>query len=150
MTSSVCAFQGDAVKDLMVRLMGEQAAMKRQVLTANSVEQSFLGLKQLIVSHCACMLMYLCEQVFYTSICNSLVGNDFHGSLVYPYLKKNIIIRLCVPLHLKELGCTESACTSTYSVSEDSVNCCLYVADTLVTFYDDYLEYASPPSLNGC
>uniref|UniRef100_A0A8C7KH12 Trafficking protein particle complex subunit 12 n=1 Tax=Oncorhynchus kisutch TaxID=8019 RepID=A0A8C7KH12_ONCKI len=40
--------QGDAVKDLMVRLMGEQAAMKRQVLTANSVEQSFLGLKQLI------------------------------------------------------------------------------------------------------
>ncbi|KAL0969286.1 hypothetical protein UPYG_G00225030 [Umbra pygmaea] len=40
--------QGDAVKDLMVRFMGEQAAMKRQVLTANSVEQSFLGLKQLI------------------------------------------------------------------------------------------------------
>ncbi|XP_064190172.1 trafficking protein particle complex subunit 12 isoform X1 [Anguilla rostrata] len=40
--------QGDAVKDLMVRLLGEQAAMKRQVLTASSVEQSFVGLKQLI------------------------------------------------------------------------------------------------------
>ncbi|XP_071774281.1 trafficking protein particle complex subunit 12 [Centroberyx gerrardi] len=42
--------QGDAVKDLMVRFLGEQAAMKRQVLTANSVEQSFVGLKQLISS----------------------------------------------------------------------------------------------------
>ncbi|XP_034015662.1 trafficking protein particle complex subunit 12 isoform X2 [Thalassophryne amazonica] len=40
--------QGDAVKDLMLRFLGEQAAMKRQVLTANSVEQSFPGLKQLI------------------------------------------------------------------------------------------------------
>lgn len=43
--------QGDAVKDLMLRFLGEQAAMKRQVLTANSVEQSFIGVKQLIVSH---------------------------------------------------------------------------------------------------
>ncbi|XP_029972594.1 trafficking protein particle complex subunit 12 [Salarias fasciatus] len=42
--------QGDAVKDLMVRFLGEQAATKRQVLTANSVEQSFTGLKQLISS----------------------------------------------------------------------------------------------------
>ncbi|XP_057714774.1 trafficking protein particle complex subunit 12 [Corythoichthys intestinalis] len=42
--------QGDAVKDLMLRFLGEQAAMKRQVLTASSVEQSFLGLKQLISS----------------------------------------------------------------------------------------------------
>uniref|UniRef100_A0A665TX82 Trafficking protein particle complex subunit 12 n=1 Tax=Echeneis naucrates TaxID=173247 RepID=A0A665TX82_ECHNA len=42
--------QGDAVKDLMVRFLGEQAAMKRQVLTAISVEQSFTGLKQLITS----------------------------------------------------------------------------------------------------
>uniref|UniRef100_A0A8C9WLY8 Trafficking protein particle complex subunit 12 n=1 Tax=Scleropages formosus TaxID=113540 RepID=A0A8C9WLY8_SCLFO len=40
--------QGDAVKDLMLRFLGEQAAMKRQVLTASSVEQSFVGLKQLI------------------------------------------------------------------------------------------------------
>uniref|UniRef100_A0A6Q2YAX5 Trafficking protein particle complex subunit 12 n=1 Tax=Esox lucius TaxID=8010 RepID=A0A6Q2YAX5_ESOLU len=40
--------QGDAVKDLMVRFMGEQAALKRQVLTADAVGQSFLGLKQLI------------------------------------------------------------------------------------------------------
>ncbi|KAG9336179.1 hypothetical protein JZ751_002526 [Albula glossodonta] len=40
--------QGDAVKDLMLRFLGEPAAMKRQVLTASSVEQSFVGLKQLI------------------------------------------------------------------------------------------------------
>ncbi|KAG7465739.1 hypothetical protein MATL_G00156790 [Megalops atlanticus] len=40
--------QGDAVKDLMLRFLGEQAALKRQALTASSVEQSFLGLKQLI------------------------------------------------------------------------------------------------------
>lgn len=42
--------QGDAVKDLMLRFLGEQAALKRQVLTASSVEQSSTGLKQLIVS----------------------------------------------------------------------------------------------------
>lgn len=42
--------QGDAVKDLLLRFLGEQAAAKRQVLNANSVEQSFVGLKQLIVS----------------------------------------------------------------------------------------------------
>ncbi|NXU58760.1 TPC12 protein, partial [Turnix velox] len=42
--------QGDAVKDLMIRFLGEQAAVKRQVLNANSVEQSFVGLKQLISS----------------------------------------------------------------------------------------------------
>uniref|UniRef100_I3K0Q6 Trafficking protein particle complex subunit 12 n=1 Tax=Oreochromis niloticus TaxID=8128 RepID=I3K0Q6_ORENI len=42
--------QGDAVKDLMLRFLGEAAAAKRQVLTANSVDQSFNGLKQLISS----------------------------------------------------------------------------------------------------
>ncbi|KAJ6665883.1 hypothetical protein lerEdw1_001355 [Lerista edwardsae] len=42
--------RGDAVKDLMVRFLGEPAAAKRQVLNANSVEQSFVGLKQLISS----------------------------------------------------------------------------------------------------
>ncbi|XP_068573831.1 trafficking protein particle complex subunit 12 [Cebidichthys violaceus] len=42
--------QGDAVKDMMLRFLGESAAMKRQVLTANSVEQSFTGLKRLISS----------------------------------------------------------------------------------------------------
>ncbi|XP_061598993.1 trafficking protein particle complex subunit 12 [Cololabis saira] len=42
--------QGDAVKDLMLRFLGEQAATKRQVLTASSVEPSFTGLKQLISS----------------------------------------------------------------------------------------------------
>ncbi|XP_074187737.1 trafficking protein particle complex subunit 12 isoform X2 [Rhinolophus sinicus] len=40
--------QGDAVKDLLLRFLGEKAAAKRQVLDANSVEQSFVGLKQLI------------------------------------------------------------------------------------------------------
>ncbi|XP_005001564.1 trafficking protein particle complex subunit 12 isoform X2 [Cavia porcellus] len=40
--------QGDAVKDLMLRFLGEKAAAKRQVLTASSVEQSFVGLRQLI------------------------------------------------------------------------------------------------------
>ncbi|EHH55338.1 hypothetical protein EGM_04529 [Macaca fascicularis] len=40
--------QGDAVKDLMLRFLGEKAAAKRQVLNAGSVEQSFVGLKQLI------------------------------------------------------------------------------------------------------
>ncbi|XP_053443083.1 trafficking protein particle complex subunit 12 isoform X2 [Nycticebus coucang] len=40
--------QGDAVKDLMLRFLGEKTAAKRQVLNANSVEQSFVGLKQLI------------------------------------------------------------------------------------------------------
>ncbi|XP_068457695.1 trafficking protein particle complex subunit 12 [Clinocottus analis] len=42
--------QGDAVKDLMLRFLGEPAAMKRQVLTAGSVEPSFTGLKRLISS----------------------------------------------------------------------------------------------------
>lgn len=44
-------FKGDAVKDLLLRFLGEKAAAKRQVLDANSVEQSFVGLKQLIVSN---------------------------------------------------------------------------------------------------
>ncbi|KAL6105101.1 trappc12 [Pungitius sinensis] len=42
--------QGDALKDLMLRFLGEAAAMKRQVLTANSVEQSCTGLQRLISS----------------------------------------------------------------------------------------------------
>uniref|UniRef100_A0A673KHI3 Trafficking protein particle complex subunit 12 n=1 Tax=Sinocyclocheilus rhinocerous TaxID=307959 RepID=A0A673KHI3_9TELE len=42
--------QGDAVKDLMQRFLGDQAAMKRQVLSASSVEQNFLGLKRLIIT----------------------------------------------------------------------------------------------------
>ncbi|XP_044147186.1 LOW QUALITY PROTEIN: trafficking protein particle complex subunit 12 [Bufo gargarizans] len=42
--------QGDAVRELMLRFLGEQAAMKRQVFTSNSVEQTFLGLKQLLNS----------------------------------------------------------------------------------------------------
>uniref|UniRef100_A0ABI7VQ66 Trafficking protein particle complex 12 n=1 Tax=Felis catus TaxID=9685 RepID=A0ABI7VQ66_FELCA len=41
--------QGDAVKDLMLRFLGERAAAKRRVLNAESVEQTFVGLKQLIL-----------------------------------------------------------------------------------------------------
>ncbi|KAK1333314.1 hypothetical protein QTO34_006855 [Cnephaeus nilssonii] len=40
--------QGDAVKDLLLRFLGEKAAARRQVADASSVEQSFVGLKQLI------------------------------------------------------------------------------------------------------
>ncbi|NP_001089708.1 trafficking protein particle complex subunit 12 L homeolog [Xenopus laevis] len=42
--------QGDAVRDLMLRFLGEQAATRRQVLTSLSVEQTFVGLKKLIES----------------------------------------------------------------------------------------------------
>ncbi|XP_043926336.1 trafficking protein particle complex subunit 12 [Protopterus annectens] len=42
--------QGDAVKEVMVRFLGEPAATTRKVLTADMVEQSFVGLKQLISS----------------------------------------------------------------------------------------------------
>lgn len=56
--------KGDAVKDLMLRFLGEQAAVKRQVLNANSVEQSFVGLKQLIVSNN--------HHIIYISYCISL------------------------------------------------------------------------------
>lgn len=57
------SFKGDAVKDLMLRFLGEKAAAKRQVLNANSVEQSFVGLKQLIVSNnvlifCVCVFFF--------------------------------------------------------------------------------------------
>ncbi|XP_045700244.1 trafficking protein particle complex subunit 12 isoform X2 [Phyllostomus hastatus] len=40
--------QGDAVKDLVLRFLGEKVAAKRQVPNASSVEQSFVGLRQLI------------------------------------------------------------------------------------------------------
>ncbi|NXY00168.1 TPC12 protein, partial [Centropus bengalensis] len=42
--------QGDAVRELMLRFLGEQAAQRRHVLGSGSVEQSFVGLRQLIVS----------------------------------------------------------------------------------------------------
>lgn len=57
------SFKGDAVKDLMLRFLGEKAAAKRQVLNANSVEQSFVGLKQLIVSNN--VFDFLCVCVFF-------------------------------------------------------------------------------------
>ena len=50
----VCVFQGDPVKDLVYRYMGEQEALKRQVLTADKVSQDTDGLKQLIVSITCC------------------------------------------------------------------------------------------------
>ncbi|XP_036191332.1 trafficking protein particle complex subunit 12 [Myotis myotis] len=42
--------QGDAVKDLLLRFLGEKAAARRTVADASAVEQSFVGLKQLISS----------------------------------------------------------------------------------------------------
>ncbi|XP_029451650.1 trafficking protein particle complex subunit 12 [Rhinatrema bivittatum] len=55
--------QGDAVRDLMLRFLGEQAALKRQVFTASSVEQSFVGLKQLISSKNWRAAVDLCGQL---------------------------------------------------------------------------------------
>ena len=43
-------FQGDPVRDLVYRYMGEQEALKRQVLTAETVTQDFEGMKQLMVT----------------------------------------------------------------------------------------------------
>lgn len=42
--------QGDPVHDMVERLLGEQEAAKRLVLTADSVPQDEIGLRQLIVS----------------------------------------------------------------------------------------------------
>lgn len=44
--------QGDPVKDLVFRYMGEQEALKRQVLTANKVSQDTDGLKKLMSTGC--------------------------------------------------------------------------------------------------
>jgi len=44
------AAQGDPVRDMVKRLLGEQEAAKRLVLTADSVPQDEIGLRQLIVS----------------------------------------------------------------------------------------------------
>lgn len=60
--------KGDAVKDLMLRFLGEQAAMKRQVLNADSVEQSFVGLKQLIVSNSLCNSIYIKYHAFLKTV----------------------------------------------------------------------------------
>lgn len=42
--------QGDPVRDLVFRYMGEQEAIKRQILSVDSVTQDIDGLKALIVS----------------------------------------------------------------------------------------------------
>ncbi|KAK7101190.1 hypothetical protein V1264_024019 [Littorina saxatilis] len=44
--------QGDPVRDLVYRYMGEQEAIRRQVLTADSVSHDPEGLKQLVESGC--------------------------------------------------------------------------------------------------
>lgn len=44
--------QGDPVRDLVYRYMGEQEAIKRQVLTVDSVSQDLDGLKKLIEGGC--------------------------------------------------------------------------------------------------
>lgn len=44
--------QGDPVRDLVYRYMGEQEALKRQVLTTNKVSQDTEGLKKLMASGC--------------------------------------------------------------------------------------------------
>ncbi|KAL4235736.1 Trafficking protein particle complex subunit 12 [Mactra antiquata] len=44
--------QGDPVKDLVYRYMGEQEALKRQILTSERVTQDPEGLKQLMKSGC--------------------------------------------------------------------------------------------------
>jgi len=41
--------QGDPVRDLVYRYMGEQEALKRKVLTADTVAPSTDGLKTLMV-----------------------------------------------------------------------------------------------------
>jgi hypothetical protein len=43
-------FQGDPLRDLVYRYMGEQEAIKRQILSVDSVTQDVEGLKALIVS----------------------------------------------------------------------------------------------------
>lgn len=44
--------QGDPVRDLVYRYMGEQEALKRQILTANKVTQDAEGLKKLMANGC--------------------------------------------------------------------------------------------------
>lgn len=46
---SILLYQGDPVKDLVYRYMGEQEALKRQILTSDRVTQDTDGLKQLMV-----------------------------------------------------------------------------------------------------
>jgi hypothetical protein len=41
--------QGDPVRDLVFRYMGEQEAVRRHVLTADSVPQDVEGLQRLVV-----------------------------------------------------------------------------------------------------
>jgi len=54
------------VHDMVERLLGEQEAAKRLVLTADSVPQDEIGLRQLIVSSCCLFLAdyYVCFHCF--------------------------------------------------------------------------------------
>ena len=47
---AVCCLQGDPVKELMVRFMGDTEASKRFTMTADNVSQDERGLRELIVS----------------------------------------------------------------------------------------------------
>lgn len=62
--------QGDPVRDLVFRYMGEQEAIKRQILSVDSVTQDIDGLKALIVS-----------TGIYTVIDNTYTGTLFTGIL---------------------------------------------------------------------
>lgn len=64
--------QGDPVRDLVFRYMGEQEAIKRQILSVDSVTQDIDGLKALIVSTCTGI---------YTVIDNTYTGTLFTGIL---------------------------------------------------------------------
>lgn len=59
--------QGDPVRDLVFRYMGEQEAIKRQILSVDSVTQDIDGLKALIVSIYTVIIHILvhCLQVYY-------------------------------------------------------------------------------------
>ena len=58
-TKHLCSLtKGDPVKDLVYRYMGEQEALKRQVLSADKVSQDTDGLKDLIVSICKLYINY--------------------------------------------------------------------------------------------
>lgn len=49
-TNLIFIWQGDPVRDLVFRYMGEQEAIKRQILSVDSVTQDIDGLKALIVN----------------------------------------------------------------------------------------------------
>ena len=57
-------FQGDPVRDLVLRYMGEQEALRRSVLTVDSVTQDADGLKKLMVLFLCMFPPSPCHPVF--------------------------------------------------------------------------------------